>query len=388
MALLFEHFVKKERFIDEKKLFILIGLIIIVTACDVSESNEINLAPLFEETQIELTDFEHRDSPDLSPVQYKVDQYKLYAEDGYSIWDQTAYGDNIYYIMAEDNMGILYESIQIFVHDIKENTTDLLYEHSGDESVMLSELRATENNLFFVEGHVGKSMIKKIDLTTNQVSVIHSSEQSDAVLSNNVDYVAWFEVNNDEKTALYIYSIADEDLRVIEEDLALQPDFSRPNIRGNHLVYRATHPDDGINKINIVNLETNETESILIPGKVQNVFSNGGITVWHEDYYQANIYYYDHLKEEVKMIHSKEADEMIFAIDLLQNDVLVNFSEDSTGNHNIYAYNLETQTSTNLTQNESESTGYYLTDVTADEKFIAQSVDIESIQTVLMQTDQ
>ena len=73
---------------------------------------------------------------------------------------------------------------------------------------------------------------------------------------------------------------------------------------------------------------------------------------------------------------------------MLKNDVLVNFSEDSIGNHNIYAYNLETQTSTNLTHNESESIGFYLTNITADEKFIAQSGDIESIQTLLMQTDQ
>lgn len=390
-------FNKREVLLMKRQLFILIALIITIIACDVSEGKEVDLAPLFEGTQIELTNFEHHDSPDISPVQYKVDEYKLNSDDGYSIYDQTAYGDKIYYIMAEENMGVLYESVEIFVHDVKENTTNVLYKHSGDEPVIFAELRATENYLFYVELYAGKFIIKKHNLSTNQASIIHSSEQANALntplLSHNEKYVAWFENtlaenDNDERTSLYLYSIAEENLSVIEEDVTFQADFSRPNIRGNHLVYRATYPGDEINKINIVNLETNETQSILIPGKVQNILSNGEITVWHEDYHQANIYYYDHLKEEVYMIHSKKSNELIFAIDLLKNNILVNFSEDSTGNHNIYTYNVETQTSTNLTQNEAESTGYYLTNITADEKFIAQSGDIESIQTLLMQTDQ
>ncbi|MNW60607.1 hypothetical protein D3C74_386090 [compost metagenome] len=63
---------------------------------------------------------------------------------------------------------------------------------------------------------------------------------------------------------------------------------------------------------------------------------------------------------------------------------MVNYSMDSEGYPNIVLVDLDKRNKVNITHNSAENTGYYLTTVTADARFIAQKSVISAIDQIVV----
>lgn len=280
-----------------------------------------------------------------------------------SIGEQTAFGNNIYYkIMHDIPMSNVADAADIFALDRNSGNIQLIYQtDSNFETGWICDFKCNDKYLFWLHFYGTIWRIYKMPLTSPQPILV--KEGGGTILpslSVSNEYVSWFEKDDKNSSPhLMLYSINEDQTMLVSANPTLKSPYKRADIRGNHLTYLSEDPR-GI-KIKILNLNEMSTREILLPkdARVEDVYSNGHLTVWYENFKKSAIFVYDHLERKLYTM-----EEHIFSLDLIDQSIFVNTRD------KIIVYDFNDKSKHILTESNPEQR-YYMAIVTSDNNFIA-----------------
>lgn len=348
-----------------------------------------------EEIIIDLNKVEKLESPSINSHltaadKYKIEKYTFQRPQIQTrteeprdlvVGEQTAYGDTIYYKIVHDiPMSVVADAVDMYALDKISGDVQLIYQTDSSFGIgYLNEFRCNNKYLFWVQLYDKGWKIYKMDLTSKRPILIREGKTFPGSilpsLSVSNEYVSWFEKNVEEDSFdLMLYSINEDELVVLSSGPVLKTPYDRAYIRDNTLAY-LSEDVRGV-KIEICDLETLETKTLLLPkdAQVENVYSNGKVTAWFENFKTSSIFVYDHFKHK---LYSTE--EYIFSMDLIEQSIFINTGDE------IIAYDLKHKSRHLLVESNSQQR-YIMATVTSDNKFIAYSdMSDGSVETTIVE---
>lgn len=283
------------------------------------------------------------------------------------IWDHTIHDNIIYYVVTEKSMSDYYTEISIYRYDLINGRNNVIYTFNDKENPSyITELKANDNFLFWTKVDSNFNWeIYKMDLKSNNVNIIRTSSELkksliEPILSVSNNFITWYESDkineNLIEERIMIYDIQKDEVQVLDKDVNLDGNpYKRPYIFDDKLTYLSKDGDKYI--IKIYDLIKKVKQKLIIPRKVTRVMSNGNITIWNDAYYKSNVFLFDHKTAKIKRL---EKGKDILQMGLINNNVIILYSNDEDNFSNIYYYDFNKKMKINLTNNNSENVSYTL----------------------------
>lgn len=347
----------------------------------------------FNEIKIKLEDSEVLDSSTINSAfesGYKIEKYvfqlpeiatRTHEARILDIAEQTVYHNTIYYkVIHGIPMSNDADAVDVYTLNRINGDIQLIYQTDSSFGIgYLNEFRCNEQYLFWVHLYDSGWKIYKMNLASRQPVIIRECQFKPGTimpsLSVSNEYVSWYEKHEQDDTFdLMLYSISEDEILVVSSNCLLKSPYKRAHIRESTLTY-LTQNESGI-QIEIYDLNTLKKQYLILPKdcQIENVYSNGNITVWHENYKTSSIFIYDHQEEK---LYSTE--EYVFSIDLIGQNIFVNTGEE------ILAYNIQNKSKYFLTRPETDQR-YIMATVTSDQKYIAYNqISNDTVETLIIE---
>lgn len=303
----------------------------------------------------------------------------LYNEtSGEQIVSQTIVNDTIYIAVEKITKSNPIQSvINIYTTTVNKNECKKLTEFKIEINTSLSELKASEEYLFWVEESTnGNWRICYLNLISHEIKVLRDNTCSSStipiclVLSES--YLSWYEnefIDKDEIYKLCIYNIESNEYNIISNKVFLFTPYDRAHIRDNVVTFVES---DKYNKIVAYDLENKYVKSEILLSEediVLNPVNIGNYTVWHDGYKYAKIYIYNNLTQKTFLIDCKTINISLFSIVFIDQYIFINDRQ----SNNILQVDIDNYKISNISQEFSPelTKKFVLTDKTYHNKFTA-----------------
>ncbi|MGF7057593.1 hypothetical protein [Brassicibacter mesophilus] len=305
---------------------------------------------------IKNTDKHYYDN--LRKLNIDTDIIEIPMVDNMIIADHTICNNTVYYVVTDNVKSDFHTKFKIYKFDIKTaESYDIFQMNDIKKPSYISEIHANANFLFWevVDSNYNWK-IYKLDLNDLSADIIRCSDDLnnsliEPIMTISDNYLAWYESigtsGDNYEERIVLYDINKNILEILDNEVDLDGNpYKRPYLMNNKLTYIDRDEDEYI--IKIYDLNSQETD-ILLPGtKLACVLSNGNITVWMDDYYNSNVYVYDHTLKKLNLI---EKEQSILSVDIINNDLLITYIKDNSYS-NIYYLDLSSNIKINLTNSK------------------------------------
>lgn len=253
-----------------------------------------------------------------------------------------------------------------------------MFEFDKDINTIISELKVSEDNIFWVENYInGDRSIKKFDINTKQIEEVRNNTQSHSTmpicLVLDGVYLSWYEnetYNENEQFKLCIYNTYTGVFEIINSNVCLFTPYDRAHIRENIITFVLLEEEqynivvyDLEKGLSIREITLSEENIILNP------VSNSSYTIWHNGYGDAKIFIYENKTKEILFLDCNSIDASLFSLVFIDDLIFIN---DRMSN-DILELDLNSFIMTNVSKNvvHNQSNKFVLTDKSYDGNFIA-----------------
>lgn len=242
---------------------------------------------------------------------------------------------------------------EVWQYDFATEEAQLLYVYEDEEGFWINELKATEENVYWVFMKGEYSAIQAFSLKEQEVRTIYEKKEYNGFsLTAGDGKLVWYDETGDEEEAeieLCIYDEKEDCITRLRDGIIRVSPYDRIYIEDGICSYLRIR---GTNKELVrYDLEAGSEVGFIAVNKaemIESIQANGEYYIWVDEAYgsgeEGNLCIYhcdDGLMERIEV---PDLECKIFSINLMRDQVIVNFSEtglEPQGDGGIYIYDIE-----------------------------------------------
>ena len=302
----------------------------------------------------------------------------------FDVYENKLYYSEVYYFDQFVN------KTDIFCYDIINKTTSKIYQYNNSNlPSWIYDITACKDYLFWVETYPSEEeryKIYKLNLTNNKLDVIRSYKSNpslfDPSLTINDTNLFWIEghknkLTNEKTHSIISYSIQNDTIDIINDNMWLNNPYSRVTVNDNIITYPTLDTSTNNIIINTYNIITQKTQQLLTDEKsVFHYESDGTHTLWCKDpygeshYLKQNLHIYNNEKNILYYFPIEDNNKSANVVTFFNNNLFVLFMPDYNQYENVYYFNLDTLTKTNITNNTDKNMSILSLQKTLDGRII------------------